>query len=187
MGEFTARNDKPRPTTLFIIEILVLLEGDAIVEGLGAFVTLGQEVEADTTDVLPGTEGLGVVDLVALDFELHQAKPLQSHLVTTTKMAPYGVRHAHHQAFEYASAEARPSGCLFKEAAAVYCLVMNGYRLVLTIVLQGGFGLFLDSVFHTFADLGTKVRFCEQTSKQIRELFIGNRKISHHEAQWPMS
>ena len=37
---------------------LILLEGDAFVEFLVTFVAFGQEVEADTTDVLLGTEVL---------------------------------------------------------------------------------------------------------------------------------
>lgn len=51
----------------------LLLEGDAVVEGLGAIAALGDEVEADTTDVFLGTEVLEVVYLVALYLEFHQA------------------------------------------------------------------------------------------------------------------
>ena len=51
----------------------LFLEGDAVVEGLGAIAALGDEVEADTTDVFLGTEVLEVVNLVALYLEFHQA------------------------------------------------------------------------------------------------------------------
>ena len=55
----------------------VLLEGDVLVEFGGAFVALGDEVEADTTNVLLGSEVLEVVDLFALDLEFQQASNLQ--------------------------------------------------------------------------------------------------------------
>ena len=55
----------------------VLLEGDVLVEFGGAFVALGDEVEADTTNVLLGSEVLEVVDLLALDLEFQQASNLQ--------------------------------------------------------------------------------------------------------------
>ena len=43
------------------ISYFVLFEGDAFVEGLGAFVAFGEEVEADALDVLLGAEVLEVV------------------------------------------------------------------------------------------------------------------------------
>ncbi len=46
----------------------LLLEGDAVVEGLRAIAALGDEVEADTTDVFLGTEVLEAIYLVALYF-----------------------------------------------------------------------------------------------------------------------
>lgn len=62
---------------IFICIGLVLyalfLEGDAVVEGLGAIAALGDKMEADTTDVFLGTEVLEVVYLVALYLEFHQA------------------------------------------------------------------------------------------------------------------
>ena len=58
---------------LFFIVKLVFLEGDAFVEFLFAIVTLGEEVEADTADMLLSLEIFEIVDLVAFDFELHHA------------------------------------------------------------------------------------------------------------------
>ena len=62
---------------LFLIEGSVLFEGDVGVEFGGAFVAFGDEVEADTADVLLGTEVLEVVDLLAFDLEFQQAEVLQ--------------------------------------------------------------------------------------------------------------
>ena len=76
------------PATLLFVRWgeFVFLEGNAFVEGLGAVVAFGQEVEADATDVLLGTEVLEVVDLVAFDFEFHHAPVLQTDLVASTEM-----------------------------------------------------------------------------------------------------
>ena len=65
----------------------LLLEGDAVVEGLGAIAALGDEVEADTTDVFLGTEVLEVVYLVALYLEFHQAPVAQTDTVALAQMA----------------------------------------------------------------------------------------------------
>ena len=76
------------PATLLFVRWgeFVFLEGNAFVEGLGAVVAFGQEVEADATDVLLGTEVLEVVHFVALDFEFHQAPVLQAYSVASTEV-----------------------------------------------------------------------------------------------------
>ena len=48
----------------------LFLEVDAAVERLFAFVAFGDEVEADSADVFLCAEGIGVIDFIALDFEL---------------------------------------------------------------------------------------------------------------------
>lgn len=65
----------------------LFLEGDAVVEGLGAIAALGDEVEADTTDVFLGTEVLEVVNFVALYLEFHQAPVAQTDTVALAQMA----------------------------------------------------------------------------------------------------
>ena len=65
----------------------LLLEGDAVVEGLGAIAALGDEMEADATDVFLGTEVLKVVYLVALYLEFHQAPVAQTDTVALAQMA----------------------------------------------------------------------------------------------------
>ena len=65
----------------------LLLEGDAVVEGLGAIAALGDEVEADASDVFLGTEVLKAVYLVALYLEFHQAPVLQTDTVALAQMA----------------------------------------------------------------------------------------------------
>ena len=69
------------------ISYFVFLEGDALIEGLGAFVAFWEEVEADATDVFLSAEVFGIVDLHAFDFEFHQSPVLQSYLVAFTQMA----------------------------------------------------------------------------------------------------
>lgn len=75
-------------------EILLplLLEGDAVVEGLGAVAALGNEVEADATDVFLGTEVLEAVYLVALYLEFHQAPVAQTDTVALAQMAVDDIR-----------------------------------------------------------------------------------------------
>jgi len=65
----------------------LLLEGDAVVEGLGAIAALGDEMEADASDVFLGTEVLKVVNLVALYLEFHQAPVAQTDTVALAQMA----------------------------------------------------------------------------------------------------
>ena len=55
---------------LFLLEGFVPFKGDALIEFWGAVFAFGDEVEADTTDVLVGAEILEVVDLLTLDLEL---------------------------------------------------------------------------------------------------------------------
>ena len=57
------------PVHLFFHAALILLEGDAFVEFGGAVFAGGDEVEADASDVLLGSEVLEVVDFFALDLE----------------------------------------------------------------------------------------------------------------------
>ena len=71
---------------LLFCEVLILFVIDAFVEGLRAVFAGGEEVEANTTDVLLGLEVLRIVYLVAFDFELHRAPFAQLHLITITKM-----------------------------------------------------------------------------------------------------
>ena len=65
----------------------LLLEGDAVVEGLRAIAALGDKMEADASDVFLGTEVLEVVNLVALYFEFHQAPVAQTDTVALAQMA----------------------------------------------------------------------------------------------------
>ena len=134
---------------MHVLDLLTLV-GDAIVEGLGAFVAFWDEVEADTSDVFVGTEGFGIVDFFALDFEFHQAEVPQAHLVAHLKMTAYGFGYSHHHAFEHTSADAHVPGGLFEQLAAFDGLVVNGYGLVLAEGLECRLCLFLDSVFHKF-------------------------------------
>ena len=60
-----------------------------MVEGLGAFVAFGEEVEADATDVFLGAEVLEIVDLFAFYLEFHHAPVWQANPVALTKMGVY--------------------------------------------------------------------------------------------------
>ena len=71
MKIFQSAQRKYTPEPPLLCTILFLLKSDVVVELLGAIVAGGEEVEADTTDVLLGAEGFGIIDLVALYFKLH--------------------------------------------------------------------------------------------------------------------
>ena len=71
---------------LFFLIILILLEGEALVEGLGTFVAFGQEVEANTTDMLLGTEVLEVINLFAFYLEFHHAPVWQANTIALAQM-----------------------------------------------------------------------------------------------------
>ena len=88
-------------------------------------------MEADTSDVLLGTEGLGVIDLFALDFEFHQAPVLQTHLVSVAQMIVYDFCHTHQDADDVAFAETGALGRFLDDLFALDGLVVNGYGLVL--------------------------------------------------------
>ena len=115
---------------LFFHEILIFLEGDVLIEFGGAFVALGDEVEADTTNVLLGSEVLEVVDLLALDLEFQQAKILQTHLITIAKMATDCLCHTHHQSFEHATTERCTSCSFLKELATLDCLAGQTLNII---------------------------------------------------------
>ena len=144
---------------LFLLEGFVPFIGDALVKFGGAAFAFRDEVETDTTDVLPGTEVLEIVDLLALDFKFEQTEVLQAHLVAHLQMAHHRIRYGHHQPFEYATADAHASGgSLFVKLMALDGLVVNGYCLVLAISWKRRLGFFLDSVSHiAFVDFGANL------------------------------
>ena len=144
---------------LFLLEGFVPFIGDALVEFGGSAFTFRDEVEADTTDVLLGTEILEIVDLFAFDLELKQAEVLQAHLVAHLQMTHHRIRYSHHQPFEHTTADAHASGgSLFVKLMALDGLVVNGYSLVLAISWKRRLGLFLDSVSHiAFVDFGANI------------------------------
>ena len=69
-----------------VSSIFVFLEGDALVEGLGAFVACREEVETDTTNVLFCLEVLEIVNLLAFNLQFHHAPILQTNTITLTQM-----------------------------------------------------------------------------------------------------
>ena len=144
---------------LFLLEGFVPFKVDALVEFGGAAFAFRDEVEADTPDVLLGTEVLEVVDLLALDLKLKQTEVLQTHLVAHLQMAHHRIRYSHHQPFEHATADAHASGgCLFVKLAALDGLVVNGYCLVLAISWKRRLGFFLNPVSHiAFVDFGANL------------------------------
>ena len=70
--------------------LLLPLKPDVLVEGGLALGTLGQEVEADATEMLAGTEVLGMGYLVAFYLQLHQAPAVKAHLVTLAQVTSDG-------------------------------------------------------------------------------------------------
>ena len=104
------------PATLLFVRWgeFVFLEGNAFVEGLGAVVAFGQEVEADATDVLLGTEVLEVVHFVALDFEFHQAPVLQAYSVASTEVTIDNFGQSDEGSNKHALAQRIVLGCLLE-------------------------------------------------------------------------
>ena len=98
-----------------LIASLLLVKGDAFVERLGAVVALWQEMEADTTNVLLGTEVLEVIYLVALDFELHHAPATKAHSVAFTQMAVNDFGKADDDSDDFSFAVGMPLRCFFDE------------------------------------------------------------------------
>lgn len=129
-------------------EVLVFLEGDVLVEIGGALGALGDEMEADATDVLLGAEVLEVADLLALDLEFEQPEVRQAHLVALTEMEAHHPGHIHHQSFEHTSTDAGAPRRLFEELTGLDGLVMHCNCLVLAERRKGRLRLFLDPVSH---------------------------------------
>ena len=143
---------------LFFFEGPVSLELDVRVEFGGAFVAFGDEVEADTTDVLLGTEVLEVVDLLALDLEFQQTEVLQADLVAHLQMTHHRFCDSHHQALEYTSTDAHASGgSLIKQLTTLDGLVVNGYSLVFAIGGKPWLGFFLNPVSHKLENFDANI------------------------------
>ena len=102
-------------STHLIASLSILVKGDAIVEGLSAVMALWQEMEADTTNVLLGTEVLEVIYLVALDFELHHAPATKAHSVAFTQMAVNDFGKADDDSDDFSFAVGMPLRCFFDE------------------------------------------------------------------------
>lgn len=135
---------------LFVRVVFILLEGDVFVEFGGAVFAGGNEVEADASDVLLGSEVLEVVDLFAFDLEFQQAEVLEAHLVAILQMTTDCLCNRHHQSFEDTTTDSTMSGSLFIELPALNGLVVNCNSLVFAECGQCGLGLFFDSVSHEF-------------------------------------
>ena len=155
---------------LFFFEGPVSLEGDVGVEFGGAFVAFRDEVEADTADVLLGTEVLEVVDLLALDLELQQTEVLQADLVTHLQVTHHCFCDSHHQAFEHTTTDAHASGgSLLKQLATLNGLVMNGYGLVFAIGGKRWLGFFLNPVSHKLDNFDANIHnFRENSRKTVK-------------------
>lgn len=111
----------------------VFLVGDAFVEGLTAFVALGEEVEAHAANMLLGAEGLGIVHLLALNLEFHHAPVREAHFVAFAQMAVDNFGHAHQHARDVSLAESCALRHFLDNLFAVNGLVVDGYGLVFAI------------------------------------------------------
>ncbi len=127
-------------------------------------------MEADTADVLLGTEVLEVVDLLTFDLEFQQAEILQANLVAHLQVTHHRFCDSHHQAFEHTTTDAHASGgSLFKQLATLDGLVMNGYGLVFAIGRKRWLGLFLDSVSHKLDNFYANIHnFRENSRKTVK-------------------
>ena len=132
MRKFSQRNFSQCVLMLFLLEGFVFFEGDAVVESLGAFVAFWEEVETDAADVLLGAEGLGIIYLFTLDFQLHHAPFWEAYSVAFAQMAIDDFCDTHQYALDGAFAESSTLGRFFQELIALDGLIVYGYCLVLS-------------------------------------------------------
>ena len=85
---------------------------DVFVEVGAAAGAFGQEVEADAVDVAADVEVGGVVDLVALYFELHQSPVVQPYLVALAQVFVDDFRQADHGGGQCTDGDAVTGGYL---------------------------------------------------------------------------
>ena len=130
MRNFSQRNFSQCVLMLFLLEGFVFFEGDAVVESLCAFVAFWEEVETDTADVLLGAEGLGIIYLFTLDFQLHHAPFWEAYSVAIAQMTIDDFCDAHQDAFDGAFAESCALGRFLHQLIALDGLIVYGYCLV---------------------------------------------------------
>lgn len=157
--------------------ILVFFESEARVERLGAFVTLWKEMETYTTDVLLGTEGFGVVHLVALNFQLQQTPVWQTDAVAVAQMAIDDFSQGNNDALDGALVDMCPLGRLLENHLLANGLMVHGYGLVFAESRECRLGFFLYSVFHVCLAFGILLLRCKDTTFS-RELQINQGKVS---------
>ena len=95
---------------LFLLEGFVFFEGDAFVEGLGAFVAFREEMETYTADVLLGAEGLGIIYLFTLNLQLHHAPFRKAYSVAFAQMTIDDFCDTHQYTLDGALAESSALG-----------------------------------------------------------------------------
>ena len=132
MRKFSQRNFSQRVLMLFLLEGFVFFEGDAFVEGLGAFVAFREEMETDTADVLLGAEGLGIIYLFTLNLQFHHAPFRKAYSVAFAQMTIDDFCDTHQYTLDGALAESSALGRFFQELIALDSLIVYGYCLVLS-------------------------------------------------------
>ena len=159
-----------REPSLLFFEGSVSLELDVRVEFGGAIGAFWDEMEADTTNVLVGTEVLEVVDLLTFDLEFQQTKVLQADLVAHLQVTHHCFCDSHHQAFEHTTTDAHASGgSLLKQLATLDGLVVNGYGLVFAIGGKRWLGFFLNPVSHKLDNFDANIHnFRENSRKTVK-------------------
>ena len=155
---------------LFFFEGSISLELDVGVEFGGAIGAFWDEMEADTTDVLLGTEVLKVIDLLAFNLEFQQTKVLQANLVAHLQVTHHRFCDSHHQAFEHTTTDAHASGgSLIKQLTTLDGLVVNSNSLVFAIGRKRWLGFFLNSVSHKLNNFDANIHnFLENTRETVK-------------------
>ena len=130
---------------------IIACDGDAnrleMAKRLGARYTVNG-MEADATEMLAGTEVLGMGYLVAFYLQLHQAPAVKAYLVALAQVTSDGRREAHHHGGDSAFAETFVTGHLLDNLTCVNGLAMDGHGLVSAKCCKRWLGLFLQFVFH---------------------------------------
>ena len=82
------------------LRILVFLEGDAFVEGLGALTAFGDEVEADGADVFLGAEGFWVFYFLAFYLQFQCSPAFKTNTIAITQMLIDNINNTNHNSID---------------------------------------------------------------------------------------
>ena len=141
-----------------VISCFVFLELDVLVEHGFAVFALGDDVEADTADVLLRAELLRAVNLLALDLQLQTSPLPQLDDVSSTEMTADNLRESHHDGVDEWLVVRMLFADFLQDLRVADGALMAGHRLVLAERCQRRFVLFDNLVLHILGFNACSVR-----------------------------